>query len=234
MNQLKETNIIDESRKEQIAVYSLSESQYFSDVGKVEFIYKSSIIFSMTKRSIDLLASIIALIILFPLMIIVAIVIKIESPGPVIYKQLRLGQFNREFYIYKFRSMVNNAEQNGPVWAKTNDVRITKIGRFLRLSRIDELPQLVNVIMGDMSLIGPRPERKYFIEKFTQETPDFLYRTLVKPGITGLAQVNGGYELSPEQKLEKDLEYIRQMNLKLEVMIVLKTIKVLFTHEGAR
>lgn len=188
----------------------------------------------MFKRVFDILISITLMLITLPILFVVAILIYLESPGNVIYKQKRMGYNNNEFWIYKLRSMKLDAEKNGARWAMPNDLRITKVGKFIRSTRIDELPQLFNVIIGDMSLIGPRPERKVFIDEFTKELPKFKYRTVVRPGLTGWAQVNGGYDLSIESKLDKDLYYINNYSIKLELLIIVKTIRVIFTGEGAR
>ncbi len=130
--------------------------------------------------------------------------------------------------------MRRDAETNGPQWANENDPRVTKIGRFIRKTRIDELPQFINILMGDMSLVGPRPEREIFIEKFESEVPGFRRRLQVKPGLTGWAQINGGYNVSPYYKLRYDLYYIRNQSIILDIKIMLKTCKVLVTGEGAR
>ncbi|WP_138860264.1 exopolysaccharide biosynthesis polyprenyl glycosylphosphotransferase [Exiguobacterium mexicanum] len=190
--------------------------------------------FLIYKRAFDLFVSIFLFLFTLPIIFLVAIFIYIESPGNIIYKQKRVGYQNKEFWIYKLRSMKLDAEKNGARWAIPNDSRVTKVGKFIRATRIDELPQLFNVIKGDMSLIGPRPERRVFIDEFVKNIPEFKYRTIVKPGLTGWAQVNGGYDLSVEKKLEEDLHYIRNYSLKLEMLIVFKTIKVIFTGEGAR
>lgn len=130
--------------------------------------------------------------------------------------------------------MYIDAEKNGAQWAKKNDARVTKIGAFIRRTRIDEIPQLINMLKGDMSLVGPRPERPIFTEQFNKEIPGFKNRIVVKPGITGWAQVNGGYDISPKEKLEFDIYYIKNLSLFMDVKIIFKTIKVIFTGEGAR
>jgi len=187
------------------------------------------------KRLLDIGISLFGLILTLPIMLIVAITIKIETPGPIIFKQSRLGLAGEEFTIYKFRSMIENAEaKTGPVWAQKNDPRITKVGHFIRKKRIDELPQLVNVLKGEMSLVGPRPEREIFIKKFSNEHPSFKNRLLIKPGITGLAQVTGGYELTPRQKARLDLFYIQKQGLILDIKILLKTILVVILGKGVR
>ena len=137
--------------------------------------------------------------------------------------------------LYKFRSMKVNAEKDGVArLAGENDSRITKVGHFIRACRIDELPQLINVLRGDMSLVGPRPERAYFYDKFEETIPGFRNRLRVTPGLTGLAQVNGGYDLRPEQKIVWDMEYIRTQSFCTDLLCLLKTVKLIFTHEGAR
>ena len=158
----------------------------------------------------------------------------LESPGNPFYVQSRMGLMGKEFNLIKLRSMRTDAEKNGAQWADKNDPRITKVGRFIRKTRIDELPQIFNVLKGDMSIIGPRPERQIFVEEFVKYIPDFPKRLEVKPGLTGWAQVNGGYEILPEQKLELDLYYINNKSLILDILIILKTIQIVLTGEGAR
>mgnify|MGYP001457147736 CR=1 FL=1 len=186
------------------------------------------------KRIMDILFALIGLIIGIPLMIIFGIAIVIETPGGVIYSQDRVGKDGKIFKIYKLRSMVSNAEENGAQWAEKDDPRVTKVGSFIRKTRIDEIPQLFNVLKGDMSIIGPRPERPIFTEKFNQEIPGFINRLQVKPGLTGWAQVNGGYDITPKEKWELDMYYIKNRSIKLDFLIILKTIKVVLTGEGAR
>lgn len=186
------------------------------------------------QRIMDIFLSLVGLIIGIPLIIIFGIAIKIETPGGIFYTQERLGKNGKKFKIYKLRSMVCNAEENGAQWAKKNDTRVTKVGRFIRKTRIDEIPQLFNVLKGDMSIIGPRPERPIFTKKFNKEIPGFINRLQVKPGITGWAQVNGGYDLTPKEKWELDMYYIKNRSFKLDLLIILKTIKVIFTGDGAR
>jgi len=167
-------------------------------------------------------------------MLIIGILIKIESPGPVFYKQVRVGLHGNYFNVIKLRSMKVDAENNGAQWAEKDDPRVTKIGKFIRRTRIDELPQLWNVLVGDMSLIGPRPERPMFTAQFNEEIPGFVERLKVKPGITGWAQVNGGYDLTPKEKLILDKYYINNMNFLLDLKIIIKTIKIVITGYGAR
>lgn len=186
------------------------------------------------KRFMDIILSLTGLIISLPLFIIFGTVIKIESKGSVIYKQERWGKDGKPFNIYKLRSMYADAEQDGPKWADKDDPRVTKVGKLIRNTRIDEIPQLINIIKGDMSIVGPRPERPNFIYEFNEKIPGFIYRLTVRPGLTGLAQVNGGYDISPEEKLEFDIEYIEKMRISLDIKIILKTALIVFTGYGAR
>ncbi|WP_228112779.1 sugar transferase [Streptococcus mitis] len=186
------------------------------------------------KRIIGLLISIPSLLLIIPICLIACIFIVIESSGNPIYIQERIGLNGQSFSIYKLRSMYQDAEKNGHKWASKNDTRITKVGRFIRKTRIDELPQIINVIKGEMSIIGPRPERPEFINEFLKDIPNFNERLAVRPGITGWAQVNGGYELTPKDKLVYDLFYINHESIKLDFLILLKTIKVMVTGNGSR
>lgn len=186
------------------------------------------------KRAVDLIASVIGLVLFAPVFVLLAILIKLDSPGPVIYRQKRIGLGNKRFTIYKLRTMRADAEKDGPKWADVEDERVTRVGRFLRRTRLDEVLQLWNVLRGEMSLVGPRPERALFIRKFSKQDPRFAWRTLVKPGITGWAQVNGGYDLGPIEKLELDLEYIERFSIFLDLKILGKTIGVVLKGDGAR
>ena len=186
------------------------------------------------KSSIEFIFSLLLLIIAVPICILACIAIYVELRVNPIYTQKRVGLNGRIFKIYKLRSMYIDAEKDGPKWANENDERITKVGRIIRKTRIDELPQLVNILKRDMSFIGPRPERPEFIKEFIKYIPDFNDRLLVKPGITGWAQVNGGYSLTPKEKLEFDKFYIRNRGFKLDLLIIVKTIIVIFTRNGAR
>ena len=185
------------------------------------------------KRMLDIAVSIPAIIVLLPLMVVTAIAIKADSKGPVIYSQERVGQYGKTFKVYKFRSMKQDAEaQSGPVLAKEGDSRITNVGRFIRATRIDELPQLFNVLKGEMSIVGPRPERPFFVEQFIKEKPEYAYRHNVKPGITGLAQIAGKYNTTAYDKLIYDLIYIQEVSIKTDLIIMLQTLKVLITKES--
>lgn len=186
------------------------------------------------KSSIEFIFSLLLLIIAVPICILGCIAIYVELHVNPIYTQKRVGLNGRVFKIYKLRSMYIDAEKDGPKWASENDERITKVGRIIRKTRIDELPQLVNILKRDMSFIGPRPERPEFIKEFIKYILDFNDRLLVKPGITGWAQVNGGYSLTPKEKLEFDKYYIKNRGFKLDLLILIKTIIVIFTRHGAR
>ncbi|OQX87587.1 MAG: hypothetical protein B6D55_02885 [Candidatus Omnitrophica bacterium 4484_70.2] len=189
------------------------------------------------KRIFDLVISGIGLLLLSPLFLIIAFLIKVDSSGPVFFRQERVGENGRIFKIWKFRTMRENAEaQTGPVWAQEDDPRITRIGRFLRKSHLDELPQLINVFKGEMSLIGPRPERPELYKKIIQVIPHFSERLKVKPGITGLAQVRYQYGASLKdaaRKLRYDLLYIKRRCWLLDFQIILWTINRILTGEGA-
>ncbi|MGL5378767.1 sugar transferase [Clostridium sp.] len=189
---------------------------------------------SYGKRIFDVVFSLILILVTFPILVVVLILVYLQDMKNPIYKQKRVGKYNKEFEMYKVRSMVIGAEENGAQWALKNDNRITKVGKIIRLTRIDELPQAINVLKGDMSLIGPRPEREVFYKKFEKDIPMFRDRLKVKPGITGYAQVNGGYDLNPEEKLKLDLAYIEKVSIKEDFKIVFKTIEVIVNGNGAR
>lgn len=189
------------------------------------------------KRASDVFISLVLLVLTSPLMLISALIIRLESPGPVIYKQDRVGLHEREFTVYKFRSMRQDAEKNGAVWASAHDARVTRFGRFIRKVRIDELPQLINVLKGDMSFIGPRPERMAFVRELKKTIPYYGLRHTVKPGLTGWAQVcypYGATEEDARRKLEYDLYYIKNMSLLLDIHIIFKTVGVVLFPKGAR
>jgi lipopolysaccharide/colanic/teichoic acid biosynthesis glycosyltransferase len=217
------------------------------------------------KRLFDIAVASLAIVILFPFIVIVALLIKVESNGPIFFVQERIGlnrrrverrrrmahtrfdersgrerrkreNAGRPFKIFKFRTMVQSAEAGGPVLACENDPRITRLGRLMRKARIDEIPQFVNVIKGDMSIIGPRPERSYFINKVKEDVPEFTMRLMVKPGITGLAQVEDGYTKTLDEmkkKLFYDLKYIANLSVAQEIRILCKTFYVILTGKGA-
>ena len=186
------------------------------------------------KRFFDVVASILIGSLLLVPMFLIGVVIWCSSKGPALYKQERLGQNGKKFIMLKFRSMTDDAEAEGPQWARENDQRCTKVGAILRKTRLDELPQLWNILKGDMSFVGPRPEREYFYEQFETYIVGFRKRLLVKPGLTGLAQVNGGYDLLPEEKIIYDMEYIEKMSLAMDAKCIFKTVRLILSHEGAR
>jgi len=190
------------------------------------------------KRTFDLTLSVVSLVLLSPLMLVAALLIKIESPGPVIFSQTRVGEHGREFSIYKFRSMRKDAEAaSGPVWANERDSRVTRVGRIIRRTKIDELPQVINVLKGDMSFVGPRPERLFFVKKLKEAIPYYEMRTVVKPGITGWAQIKYPYGATVRDAMEKlqyDIYYIKNMSPLLDVMIIFWTVKLVLTGKGVR
>jgi lipopolysaccharide/colanic/teichoic acid biosynthesis glycosyltransferase len=171
-------------------------------------------------------------------MLVTMLAIRLDGPGPIFYRQERIGLGNRPFTLFKFRSMVVDAERGGaPKWATRSDPRVTRVGRFLRLTRIDEIPQVLNVLRGDMSIVGPRPERPAFVEQLAAVIPHYNDRAVVKPGITGWAQVSFPYGASVEDartKLEYDLYYVRRRSLFLDLLILLATVRVVLFQEGAR
>ncbi len=224
-----------------------------------------NMLYSAIKKSLDVSFASFGLILASPLLLLVAILLKITSPGPIFYTQTRIGvnrrrgntrvyaasmnkdrrtrdrrrdnNCGRPFKVIKFRTMVNDAEaKSGPVWATKNDTRITPLGRFLRKTRIDEIPQMVNVLRGEMSMVGPRPERPKFVKDLSAKVPNYAERLNVKPGITGQAQVTTGYDTSLESVFEKvnnDVEYIRNWNLWSDLKILMQTVLVVITGKGA-
>lgn len=197
----------------------------------------SSRIDLMLKRSFDIVFSLLLLACSLPILLITAIAIKVTSPGPIFYLQERVGQNGRPFRVMKFRSMTTDAEKNGPQWAQKNDNRVTAVGRVIRASRIDEIPQIFNVLNGDMSFVGPRPERPVFVSELAREIPFFLERHRVKPGITGWAQINYPYGASVEdarQKLQYDLYYIKNYSIFLDFLVLAQTVRVVIWPEGVR
>ena len=184
------------------------------------------------KRAVDLILSLLATVLLSPVVLFVMILIKLDG-GPVFYTQERLTRGNKRFKIFKFRTMIPDAEKlSGPVLAENKDPRITVFGRCLRLCRLDEIPQLINIIKGDMSIVGPRPERPFFSEQFESEIPEYKYRLKVKAGLTGLAQIEGKYNTSVEDKLRYDLIYINNYSMFRDFIIMIQTVKILFMKES--
>jgi sugar transferase (PEP-CTERM system associated) len=212
------------------------------DIQPSWFIYSSG--FRITpvsrawKRALDLLFSSIGILLALPVLPVIALLIKLSSPGPVLFRQKRVGEAEREFTLMKFRTMCEDAEKDtGPVWACENDPRITGLGCWLRKTRIDEIPQLFNVLKGDMSFIGPRPERREFVDQLSEKIPYYGKRHFIKPGVTGWAQVRYPYGASEEDALEKlryDLYYIKNFSITLDLMIVLETVKVVLFGRGGR
>jgi sugar transferase (PEP-CTERM system associated) len=189
------------------------------------------------KRGLDIAASVTLLVATSPLLCAFAVLTRWETPGPVLYRQLRTGRYGQPFTLFKFRSMRTDAEAATPQWAVENDPRITRIGRFMRSTRIDELPQLVNVILGHMSLIGPRPERPYFVEQLCREIPYYADRHFIRPGLTGWAQINYPYGASSadaRRKLEYDFYYLKNQSILLDLYIMISTIRVILFREGSR
>jgi exopolysaccharide biosynthesis polyprenyl glycosylphosphotransferase len=190
------------------------------------------------KRLSDITVGLALLLLTLPLMVITILAIKADSTGSVFYRQERVGQFDKPFTLLKFRSMTADAEAGGdPVWAQRNDPRVTRVGRFIRATRIDELPQLVNVLAGEMSLVGPRPERPHFVEQLSRAIPFYSQRSYVKPGVTGWAQINFPYGASVEdarEKLAYDLYYVKNRSLLLDVAVLISTVRVVLFGEGAR
>ena len=191
---------------------------------------------AFVKRLIDILVAGAGLLVAAPIMAVIGVIIRLTSPGPAIFTQERLGYRGKRFSIHKFRTMVEDAEERtGPVWAKTDDPRITPFGRFLRRTRLDELPQLWNVLIGNMSLVGPRPERPHFVEWLIEEFPYYYRRLLVRPGITGWAQVRGNYDTSLEdvrRKLKDDFFYIENLSINLDLKILFLTVWVVLSGKG--
>ena len=237
MNTVQEREIaidqkIDEINEDTVILPYEKRGEYFvDDIGEVD----NRTAYCAVKRTFDIVMSLIAIIVLAVPMIIIAIAIKITSDGTVLYKQERLGLDGKPFMIVKFRTMDMNAEANGARWsAGDDDPRIFPLGRFLRKTRLDELPQLWNILKGELSIVGPRPERECFYREFETYIHGFSNRLKVKPGLTGLAQVNGGYDLKPEEKIVFDMEYIRERSVWMDLGIILKTVGVVVFGRGAK
>jgi sugar transferase (PEP-CTERM system associated) len=200
--------------------------------------FRRSSLRRVSQRSVDILVSLTGLAISAPFMPIIAALIYMDSPGPVFYRQERIGKNERTFQLLKFRSMRPDAEaDNVPQWAQVEDARVTRVGKILRRLRIDEIPQLLNVLRGEMSVVGPRPERPTFVHTFRQQIPFYGVRHLVRPGITGWAQINYEYTASLEdtkRKLEYDLFYVKNHSLFLNLVIILQTIRIVLWQQGAR
>ena len=198
---------------------------------KWDFLKQDKAAFFSVKRIIDLSIAVPAFILLSPLLIVITLVIRTTSKGHAIFKQERVGRFGKLFVLYKFRSMVHDAEKHtGPVWAKHDDDRVTLLGKVLRRTRMDELPQFWNVIKGDMSIVGPRPERPFFVKQHKELQGD---RLSVNPGLTGLAQVEGTYHFKPHEKWFFDEFYIRHMSVALDIIIIIKTLWIIVSKKGS-
>lgn len=193
-------------------------------------------VYEFIKRLLDIFISLVILIIALPFIPIIILLIKLDSPGPIFFSQIRTGKNNKSFRAIKFRSMYPQAEKNGPQWAQEDDPRVTRFGKFMRKTRIDEIPQLINVFKGEMSLVGPRPERPEFVEELQKEIPYYKERLLVKPGLTGWAQIlgpaYGGSKKETLEKLQYDLFYIKNRSLFLDLGIILKTINIVLRWQG--
>ena len=195
--------------------------------------YGLSTVQRILKRTMDILLSLIALLIGTPIMLIIAIAIKLEDGGPILFKQDRVTKDEKVFAILKFRSMIVDAEKDGiSIPAVDNDPRITKVGKIIRPLRLDELPQIFNILKGEMSIVGPRPERVEHVEEYTKEIPEFIYRFKVKGGLTGYAQIYGKYNTSAYDKLRMDLIYIENYSLLLDIKLIIETVRVLFKKES--
>lgn len=200
--------------------------------------FRKSSIDSVVKSALDYSLSFICLVILLPIMALIALATKIDSSGPVFYRQERVGRNGEAFMLLKFRSMKEGAEkETGPIWAQENDERMTRVGKIIRKLRLDEIPQMINVLKGEMSFVGPRPERAHFVKYLKDEIPFYEKRLSVKPGITGWAQIEYPYGASNKDALEKlkyDLYYIKNMSLLFDLVIIFRTVKSVFLRGGAR
>jgi len=200
--------------------------------------FRSNWASSATKRVFDVFVSVVFLIVTLPITVLAAIAIKLEGPGPIFYGQERVGRNGSTFTVFKFRSMRTDAEKDGVArWAQNNDTRVTRVGRFIRRTRIDEIPQVINVLTGDMSFVGPRPERPVFVAALAQKIPHYDVRHRIKPGITGWAQINYPYGASDEDakaKLSYDLYYAKNWGIFLDAVILFQTARVVLWPEGVR
>jgi len=237
MQRLERINIVIDNAqpKNPVAiVLPFKESDISQNVIRPVKNFQNKYLYRFFKRLFDFFSSFILLIILAIPMIILAIAIRLDSEGPALYKQVRLGKDGKPFMLYKFRSMRIDAEKEGAKWADSNDSRVTKVGKILRMKRLDELPQLINIILGQMSVVGPRPERPEYYKEFRKYIQGFEQRLLVVPGLTGWAQINGGYNILPDRKAELDVEYIENRSFWKDLKIIFRTVKIVLTHDGAR
>jgi exopolysaccharide biosynthesis polyprenyl glycosylphosphotransferase len=206
-----------------------------ADIPLMEITHRPAQWYTALKRLLDVVGALVLLVLLSPVLLLAAVAVLVTMGRPVLFGQERLGKDMKTFRVHKFRTMVRDAEAvSGPVLAEEEDPRITAVGRFLRRYRIDELPQLINIVVGDMSFVGPRPERAFFADGFVRDIPGYRERFRIKPGATGLAQVSGGYATTPERKLKYDLIYMYHQNLLMDVRIVADTIRVVLTGRGSR
>ena len=214
-----------------IMPYEIVSEYFVEELGEIP----AKPIYTVIKRAFDIVGSLIALAVLFIPMIIIAVIVRLDSPGPTFYVQDRLGLNGKRIGVIKLRTMYVDAEQSGAQWSNgKDDPRITPFGRILRRTRLDEIPQFWQTLIGEMSIIGPRPEREIFYDRFETYIHGFRQRLRVKPGITGLAQVMGGYDLKPEEKIVYDIEYIKNRSVWLDIKIMFMTVKVILTHSGAK
>jgi exopolysaccharide biosynthesis polyprenyl glycosylphosphotransferase len=206
-----------------------------ADIPLMEITHRPEQWYVTFKRLMDVVWSVVLIVVLSPVLLLAALAVLLSMGRPVLFGQERLGKDMKPFRVHKFRTMVRDAEAvSGPVLAGEQDPRITPVGGLLRRFRIDELPQLINIAMGEMSFVGPRPEREFFVNDFVRDIPGYRERFRIKPGATGLAQVSGGYATTPERKLKYDLIYMYHQNLLMDVRIVADTIRVVLTGRGSR
>ncbi len=217
--------------KKVILPFEVQKEFYVENLGAIE----AKPMYSFFKRVFDIFCSVIFLLLFLLPMAFIALLICCSTKGHALYRQERLGLNGKKFNVIKFRTMYTDAEKNGAQWSAGDaDVRITRVGRFLRKTRLDELPQLWCILKGEMSLVGPRPEREIFYNEFEKYIHGFRERLKVKPGLTGLAQVNGGYHLKPEEKIVYDVEYIKKRSIGLDIKIMFATVRVVVHREGAK
>ena len=227
--------LLQEKLYEELRIAVIKHRQYLHELEAMPYVAPPKL-YMLTKRIMDVSVGILGLIFLSPLLLVVALLIKLDSKGPVLYKQIRVGKDGKEFFIYKFRTMVKDAEdKTGPVWTPTgNDPRCTNMGSFLRKSHIDEFAQFLNLVKGDMSLVGPRPERPHFVYPFAKLIPGYCCRMNVLPGITGPAQLRNGYDrtgMDIIRKLRADATYLKKMGLSMDIGLLFETFISVFKRE---
>jgi lipopolysaccharide/colanic/teichoic acid biosynthesis glycosyltransferase len=228
---METTVLTNKTTEEVIMPFEKKEEFFVEDLGKID----KKPFYSFLKRTTDIVISFFGLLLLGIPMLIIALIVRLTSEGPALFIQDRLGLNGKRITIVKFRTMNVDAEKRGAQWSRGDkDRRITKFGRFLRKSHLDELPQLWCILKGDMSLVGPRPEREVFYNEFEKYVHGFSERLKIKPGLTGWAQINGGYNLRPEEKIVYDVEYIKRRSVFFDLKIVFLTFGVVFTHKGAK